>query len=84
MPFRHCLVQLHSFLFTMIGDADDSLAPPPSDADISVSIRIKAVKSVLQQSVCEGEPISIAVFDVKAQYRYRMSFTLPQETLQRQ
>ncbi|KAH3724460.1 hypothetical protein DPMN_050277 [Dreissena polymorpha] len=52
------------------GDPDDSLAPPPSDRDISMAIRVKAIKSVLQQAVCQSQPVTIMMFDVKTQYRY--------------
>ncbi|XP_052244253.1 DNA polymerase theta-like [Dreissena polymorpha] len=51
------------------GDPDDSLAPPPSDRDISMAIRVKAIKSVLQQAVCQSQPVTIMMFDVKTQYR---------------
>ncbi|WAR06887.1 DPOLQ-like protein [Mya arenaria] len=51
------------------GDPDDSLAPPPIDKDISFAIRVKAVKSVLQQATCQSEPVTILMFDVKTQYR---------------
>ncbi|XP_053395972.1 DNA polymerase theta-like [Mercenaria mercenaria] len=51
------------------GDPDDSLAPPPSDTDISIAIRVKAVKSVLQQAVCKQQPVTMVMFDVKAHFR---------------
>ena len=57
------------FKFFVTGDPDDSLAPPPSDPDISFSIRQKAVKSVLQQGKCSEDDVTIFIFDMKTQYR---------------
>jgi hypothetical protein len=58
-----------AFLFYYLGDPDDTLAPPPSDTDISIAIRIKAVKSVLQQAVCKQQPVTMVMFDVKTHFR---------------
>ena len=51
------------------GEADDTLAAPPSDEDISISICVKAVKSVLQQAKCGSQPVSVIMYDLKSQYR---------------
>ncbi|KAL3883562.1 hypothetical protein ACJMK2_029814 [Sinanodonta woodiana] len=50
------------------GDPHRSLSPPPLDSGISLAIRLKAIKSVLQQGTVRKIQVTIAMYDIKSQY----------------
>ncbi|KAK3585671.1 hypothetical protein CHS0354_020237 [Potamilus streckersoni] len=50
------------------GDPHSSLSPPPLDPGISLAIRLKAIKSVLQQGTVRKTQVTIAMYDIKSQY----------------
>ncbi|XP_071114847.1 DNA polymerase theta-like [Haliotis cracherodii] len=49
-----------------ISDPDDTLAPPPLDASLSLEEKLSSIKSVLEHS--HTHPVTLIAYDVKSQY----------------
>lgn len=52
----------------VLGYADESLAPPPSDGAIATEVKVKVIQSVMERSSYRGKSKTVIIFDSKSVY----------------